>query len=238
MKEQSLDETLRSAVEFTIGKKRPSIRVTPGRDAIWYDPGTKTTFTWVMEGADPLTYGECENTIGILADYLEANVNDWYPGQATISANGAVKFKVAVEKIPCDELIIGDDPGFHLYAYSYPAAALSAVGICGVLDRLLGQSASHDDSDVVPAGTQQTAAWSDVQGFLVLYDRIGHYPQFTWGELRTLLEQIYEYFETTAQWRALTGELIMEMLTSAGCLYLEGRFDVSAEEEVSDSTVA
>ena len=238
LKEATFSELLDSALDFTVRKRRPDVRTTPGRSAVWYDHGAKITFTWVMQSGDPLTYGECGEVISLFVQLLRSHISFHYddsPGRTVISVGSLLKIIIVVEVFSTNKVNIGENRGLHLNSWFYDRASLSSDGILSVLNGLAAHSAAEDPSALVPARTIRTDVSQDVVGVFKSSDPMDRHPEYTWEELRMLMQQIYEYYLRGYKRSPISGTIETHEDDPRGALYLERRFEFSTEADISNT---
>lgn len=198
-----------------------SSRVTLGRDFTVFQ-GTQlelmVTFKWVMQGGEPLSYGECEVAIGSVEHVIQHDAHLGYLNQHPIiisvsDANGNVKMILSVEKQQgTDVQITTPAPNpLSFRGVFYPDKRLARGDILDVLGKAERDAIQYAQfNPTVPKLTTSEETSGTVStGYhfepnLPIYEP---WPQFSYNDLAALYVAIRNWYQNNRQWCILGGEI-------------------------------
>lgn len=182
-----------------------SVPVEPGRTESLFDTYISAKFTWHMRGGPPLTYGECA---GMLFEFHEAffsggeaqNRNN-HPFQAQIYRGQDLMVHIEVEKIPYENVMIGElpfgpDRFLRLHATVYPSRQLRREDVTDVLNQAINNHLHELDEHV---SKEDSYFAGDVE----IVTQIEDYPSagdFTYSMLQKFFEDLLNYYQTTGRY--------------------------------------
>ena len=190
-------------MEYLRDAKTPGVRTTPGGGWVDYMGGELEVigeFNWVMQGGQPLTYGEVFDVVDHLSEWFEIKQPlglDYHPFTAEISVGSDTKITCSLHMDPKMGIAISNHP-LEFDGFFYPQRAVPSFGIVNQLF----EQAAQDIRQIINLDPQAEVEEKfdktfKVDGTVLRYSdqHLGVIPRVRWYKVLDIMKKLQRDYQ-------------------------------------------